>query len=117
MINYLLGNLGRKYSDTVGVVDLGGGSVQMAMLYQKRMLQRLQSFLMERILMSRTCILKEETITFIHSYLHYGLLSARAEILKASGSENPCIYVGYEDKCHGLSTSSFSLDRGNLPQL
>lgn len=32
-----------------------------------------------------------------YSYLKYGLLAARAEILKASGdSDNPCILAGYQ---------------------
>lgn len=39
---------------------------------------------------------------FLHlsfSYLHYGLLAARAEILKISDdAENPCVISGYDGK-------------------
>lgn len=36
-------------------------------------------------------------IFLVHSYLHYGLLAARAEILDASEeSSNPCILGGYD---------------------
>lgn len=33
------------------------------------------------------------------SYLHYGLLAARAEILKVSNdAENPCVLAGFDGK-------------------
>ncbi|XP_050221583.1 apyrase 2-like [Mercurialis annua] len=97
-INYLLGNLGKSYSDTVGVVDLGGGSVQMAYAISKadaakapRVSDGEDTYVKEMHLMNTDYHL------YVHSYLKYGLLAARAEILKASeDSDNACIPKGYD---------------------
>lgn len=117
-INYLLGNVGSDYSDTVGIVDLGGGSVQMAYAVSDDDAKSApkppkgeDSYIKELTLKGKRYHL------YVHSYLHYGLLAARAEILKVTGDgDSPCIlkdfqgsysYGGSTYKASATSTADF----------
>ncbi|KAE8727940.1 putative apyrase 1 [Hibiscus syriacus] len=103
------GNLGRTYRDTVGIVDLGGGSVQMAYAISESAASRapsVQAGLDNHV--NEMYLKGSKYHIYVHSYLRYGLLAARAEILKVSeDSGNPCTYkYGGEFKASALSSGS-----------
>ena len=99
-VNYLLSRLGKAFDRTVGIVDLGGGSVQMAYAISDDDFVRApkprgeeQAYVRKMSLMGASYNL------YVHSYLNYGLLAVRAEVLKLvdeSDETCPCLAKGFD---------------------
>ncbi|KAG0556087.1 hypothetical protein M758_12G141200 [Ceratodon purpureus] len=98
-VNYLLNRLGKVYDQTVGIVDLGGGSVQMAYaISDDDFLKAPKPKADEQSYVRKMSLMGASYNLYVHSYLNYGLLAARAEVLKLVGESEtcPCLAKGHE---------------------
>ncbi|KAJ3684287.1 hypothetical protein LUZ61_013451 [Rhynchospora tenuis] len=93
-MNYFLGNLGNQYSKTVGVIDLGGASVQMAYGVSAQAAKNAPNTGEQYI--TKHHFKGNNYYLYVHSYLRYGKDAARAEIMKyTNDSVNYCLISGY----------------------
>ncbi|KAF3667060.1 Apyrase [Capsicum annuum] len=96
-VNYLLGNLGKKYERTTATIDLGGGSVQMAYAISNKQFAKAPQDVDGKPYVHKKHLMSKDYNLYVHSYLNYGQLAGRAEIFKASrNGSNPCALEGYE---------------------
>ena len=98
-LNYLLGNLGKPYDQTVAAIDLGGGSVQQAFAMSPTELKDAP----EADYITSLRGGGKEYNVYVHSYLGYGLMAARAAVLEIDPNgpdddSHPCIHEGFKGK-------------------
>jgi len=103
-VNYLLGKLGKSLEQTVAMMDMGGGSMQMAYAVPATVAADAPMGYV------RPVTYADHTYNlYVKSYPGYGIMAARAKILQKTRDEegtHACVPLGYEggctSKCYGL---------------
>lgn len=96
-VNYLLGKFGGSPEKTVSVVDLGGGSTQIAYAVGSRAAKEAPDGYVREIQATSS-----KYSTYVRSFKGYGLVAVRAKIFnngKNDDGSHPCLPAGFADSC------------------